>query len=71
MHEELYKFAADGMIHTVQPQRQVRKKRDLLNEDTYEDAQVCLSCPREKCSGRRKCFMARKKEMERNDEKET
>lgn len=70
MHEsELFKFAADGMIHAVQPQKQVRKRRDLLNEDTYEDASICLTCPLEECSGERKCFLKRKKLLEKNNEK--
>lgn len=64
LDELALKLSADGMIHTVQPIHLMRKKRDLLNEETYEEASVCLTCPLPECSGDRKCYLRRKKQLE-------
>ncbi len=64
LNELALKLSADGMIHTVQPIQRTRKKRDLLNEETYEEASVCLSCPLPECSGERTCYLRRKKQLE-------
>lgn len=64
--DELPKFAADGMIHTVRPQELPRGRRDLHQKttNTRAEALVCLTCPLEECEGDAKCFRARKKLLE-------
>ena len=62
----IIKFSADGMIHTTGRERPKHNgRKDILNEITYKDAYVCLTCPYEECSGERECFLRRKKEIEK------
>lgn len=56
--------SADGMIHTAQPEegRQVpvKRRREVINSASYEEAAVCLGCGAPLCEGERSCFKAKK-----------
>ena len=44
----IIKFNADGMIHTTGRERHKHNgRKDIINEITYKDAYVCLTCPYE------------------------
>ena len=60
------KFAADGMIHAVQPVAQRKKQRALHHEDSSDDPTVCLTCECEECDGSARCYQKRKKQLEEN-----
>lgn len=60
-------FAADGMIHAVQPMPLTprnKKTRAIHHKDTTDDPMVCLTCDAEECDGKTACYKARKKYME-------
>lgn len=61
----IFRFGADGLIHTTRQQNgKSNGRKEVINEITYNDAHVCLTCPYEECSGERECFLKRKKELE-------
>lgn len=71
LENNIFKFSADGMIHTtgreeIKPVKHSGRK-EIINEITYRDAHVCLTCPLppEECTGERECFLRRKKELEK------
>ena len=59
--------SADGMIHTAQPaegrQVPVKRRREVINSSSYEEAAVCLGCSAPLCEGERSCFKARKNDV--------
>lgn len=54
-------FARDGLIHPAYTPRQavITGRRGQLNEDSYKDAAVCLTCTADVCEGDSKCFRRR------------
>ena len=64
------KTSVDGMLHTVQRLDPThRGRRDIHNNDSYDDAYVCLTCPAEVCEGDLECFLKRKKQLEEEKRK--
>lgn len=59
-------FAADGMIHAVQPMTLAPRggRKSIHHADSTDDPQICLTCPFEECTGSARCYKRRKKELE-------
>ncbi len=57
-------FGNDGQIHTVQaPTKPSAGRKNILNDVTFREAYVCLTCTAETCEGERKCFLKRRKKL--------
>lgn len=66
LENNIIKFSADGMIHTTgREEIKHNGRKEIINDITYRDAHVCLTCPYEECTGERECFLRRKKELEK------
>jgi hypothetical protein len=68
-----FKVSPDGLIHTVRQEsaksRDKKRKDDIHNASTFEDAAVCLSCTKPRCDGERECFLKQKKLMKSDEQR--
>ena len=56
-------IGADGLAHTFDTDRVSGGKKINRKIECMKDADICINCTKEKCTGSQKCINKRKKEL--------